>query len=131
MPRLFNVDHQAAVLGLNDAVQPGESRDFTDEEAAGLLGLWSDEDPRAGLDAELEFKRLRDASRAELDEEARSLGIDPSGLAKKADVIAAIRDAKTHSSDPGSEEDAAADSGDELAGETPETNPAEPGNTEE
>jgi hypothetical protein len=64
MPTRWNVDHQHALLdpisGL--VVAPGESYEFTDEQIeAGLAGSWSEEDPRAGLDAEREFKRRRDA----------------------------------------------------------------------
>lgn len=63
MPKLFNLDHSPVVVNRNErAVLPGESHDFTDEEiAAGLAGLWGDEDPRKGLKAEREFKRKRDA----------------------------------------------------------------------
>jgi hypothetical protein len=64
MQKLFNVDHQTAVIDPIEsiAVQPGESYDFTDEQvAAGLAGSWSDEDPRAGLKAERAFKKRRDA----------------------------------------------------------------------
>lgn len=63
MPKLFNVDHQPAVLRWHEpAIMPGESHDFTDEEvAAGLGGQWSEEDPRAGLKDEREFKKRRDA----------------------------------------------------------------------
>ena len=61
MPTLFNRDHQTAILGPETAVQPGEPHDFTDEQvAAGIAGLWSEEDPRAGLEAEVAFKSKRD-----------------------------------------------------------------------
>ena len=43
------------------SVAPGESHEFTDEEAAALGWEWSDTDPRGGLKAEREFKRQRDA----------------------------------------------------------------------
>jgi hypothetical protein len=66
MPRLFNVDHGPVLVDpIRDerAVLPGESYDFTDEQiAAGLAGQWSETDPRAGLDAEREFKKRRDAA---------------------------------------------------------------------
>ena len=98
MPTRFNTDHQAAVLDWIEhvVVQPGESHEFTDEEiAAGLAGSWSETDPRAGLSEEQEFKRLRDASRAELDDEARSLSLDPSQYPNKQAVIEAIKAAKS------------------------------------
>ena len=64
MPTLFNTDSQARLVDpLRDerAVMPGESYDFTDEQvAAGIAGSWSEEDPRAGLPAEKEFKSRRD-----------------------------------------------------------------------
>ena len=61
--RRWNVDHQHALLDpINHVVvAPGESHEFTDEEIeAGLAGVWSDTDPRAGLKAEREFKQRRD-----------------------------------------------------------------------
>lgn len=61
MPRLWNVDHQTAVLNHNQpGVQPGASHDFTAEEAKRLSGSWSKTDPRAGLKSEREFKQRRD-----------------------------------------------------------------------
>lgn len=63
MPRLYNTDHQTAVLSWVEGivVQPGEPHDFTDEElAVGLAGSWSEQDPRAGLKAEQQFKKRRD-----------------------------------------------------------------------
>ena len=61
---LWNVDHQPVVIDHDHpAVQPGESHDFTDEQlAGGLAGLWSETDPRAGLDAEVVWKARRDAA---------------------------------------------------------------------
>lgn len=96
--KLFNTDHQAAVLSWIEhvVVQPGESHEFTDEEiAAGLAGSWSEEDPCAGLSEEQEFKRLRDSSRAELDAEASTLGLTPSDYRNKQAVIEAIRAVNT------------------------------------
>lgn len=65
MPKLWNLDHQPQLVDpINDerAVMPGESYDFTDEQvAAGLAGQWGEEDPRAGLKAEREFKKRRDS----------------------------------------------------------------------
>lgn len=63
MPTRWNVDHQHALIDpLNYvSVPPGESHEFTDEEIeAGIAGCWSEVDPRAGLDAEREFKQRRD-----------------------------------------------------------------------
>ena len=96
MPTRFNLDHQYAIHGDGSATAPGEPHDFTPEEIeAGLAGQWSDEDPRAGLTEEQEFKRLRDTSRADLDQEASSLGLDPSQYPNKQAVIEAIRAAKS------------------------------------
>lgn len=90
MPLKFNADHQAVMLDAFTPVQPGEQADVPDD----IAGLWVDEDPRAGLDAEREFKRLRDASRAELDEELAGLGLDPAQFANKQAAIEAIQAAK-------------------------------------
>lgn len=62
MPKLFNLDHSPVVVDYSErAVMPGESYDFTDEQvAAGIAGQWSEEDPRAGLEAERAFKQKRD-----------------------------------------------------------------------
>lgn len=59
---LWNLDHQPVVVSWQEpAIMPGESHEFTDEQvAAGLTGLWGDEDPRAGLKAERAFKQRRD-----------------------------------------------------------------------
>lgn len=47
MPRLFNIDHSPACVENGPAVLPGETYDFTDEQvAAGIAGLWSENDPR-------------------------------------------------------------------------------------
>ena len=66
MPRLFNVDHQAAVLSHDrPGVPPGAAHNFTDDELeAGIAGLWSETDPRKGLPAERAFKRKRDSKAA-------------------------------------------------------------------
>jgi hypothetical protein len=58
----WNVDHQPHVIRYDQrAVMPGESYEFTTEQIkAGLAGQWSEEDPRAGLDAEKKFKQKRD-----------------------------------------------------------------------
>ena len=64
MPKkLWNVDHQPHVIDWSErAVMPGEPYEFSDEQiAAGLAGQWSEEDPRAGLEAEKAFKKRRDA----------------------------------------------------------------------
>lgn len=121
MPKLFNTDHQAAVLNWIEhvVVQPGESHDFTDEEiAAGLAGSWSETDPRAGLSAEQEFKRLRDSSRADLDQEAVSLGLTPSEYPNKQAVIEAIRAAKSSPSPDEKTPDDEVSSDDETDRET-------------
>ena len=64
MPKLFNVGPHPAVIHWHEpAVMPGESYDFTDEQvASGLAGAWSENDPRAGLEAEKAFKKRRDAA---------------------------------------------------------------------
>ena len=61
--KLFNTDSQPVVISWSEkAVLPGESYDFTDEQiAAGIAGSWSEDDPRAGLPAEKEFKSRRDS----------------------------------------------------------------------
>lgn len=63
MPKLFNTGHMPVVLSWQEpAVMPGDSYDFTDEQAAaGIAGDWSEHDPRAGLDAEKAFKKRRDS----------------------------------------------------------------------
>lgn len=64
MPKkLWNVDHQPAVIAWHlPAIMPGEAHEFTDEQiAAGIAGQWSEQDPRAGLEAEKAFKKRRDA----------------------------------------------------------------------
>ena len=43
------------------SVAPGDSNEFTDEEAATLGWEWSETDPRAGVVEERDFKRRRDA----------------------------------------------------------------------
>ena len=93
MPELFNIGHSPVVLSWSEpAVMPGESHDFTDEQiAVGVAGDWSDTDPREGLSDERAFKLARDSSRADLDEQARGLGVDPSGLQTKQDVAQAIQ----------------------------------------
>lgn len=133
MPRLFNVDHQHAILDADTSVAPGAPHDFTDEEAERLTGSWADEDPRAGLADEEEFKRLRDASRSDLDDEARALGIDPSGMKNRQQVreaITAVRAAQnteTDATSPPSPDDETPEEPSE--GET--TDPAEPGEDKE
>lgn len=122
MPRRYNTDHQHAVLDLDTSVAPGAPHEFTDEQLeAGLTGSWSEENPRAGLEDEQEFKRLRDAKRPDLDEELRSLGIDPSELPNKQAAIDAIKAAK---SQPSPETDTPEDDSSDT------TDPAEPGEEE-
>lgn len=110
MPRLYNVDHQPHLInpvGDERAVLPGEPYEFSDEQiAAGLAGHWSETDPREGLDDERAFKLARDTSRTDLDEQARQLGIDPSGLASKQAVAEAIvaASADTNPAEPGDKE---------------------------
>lgn len=60
--KLFNLDHQTAIVDHGaHAVKPGKAHEFTAEQiAAGITGLWSEQDPRAGLAAEREFKQRRD-----------------------------------------------------------------------
>lgn len=83
MPRLWNIDHQTAVVrdknGERVAVAPGDPFDFPDEPTVVVVtdeagdeidrvetavmtagGTWSDHDPRAGLAEEQEFKAKRD-----------------------------------------------------------------------
>ena len=75
--RLYNVDHQPAVVDPNEsATMPGESREFTREEIeAGIGGLWSKDDPRKGLAAERKFKQRRDRARA--GQQQASESVDP------------------------------------------------------
>lgn len=62
MPKLFNLDHQHAIVSDGTSVAPGESYDFTAAEIkAGVAGNWSPDDPRAGLAEEKRFKSRRDA----------------------------------------------------------------------
>ena len=93
MPRLFNVDSQPMVIDYSRrAVMPGESYDFTDEQAAaGIAGQWSETDPREGLSDERVFKLARDTSRQDLDAQASTLGVDTSALQTKQDVAQAIQ----------------------------------------
>lgn len=76
MPKFFNTSHQTRQPrgGDGPAVKSGESFEFTDEEAEHLDVEWSDTDPRAGLEAEKEFKAKRDskASPASLEIPAES-----------------------------------------------------------
>lgn len=76
MPTLWNTDHQPQVLSWQEpAVMPGEAHDFTDEQiAAGLPSCWSEKDPRAGLEAEKQFKAKRDRKVAEPPEETPENG---------------------------------------------------------
>jgi hypothetical protein len=47
VPRLYNIDHSPASVENGPSVLPGETYDFTDEQvAAGIAGLWSENDPR-------------------------------------------------------------------------------------
>lgn len=110
MPKLFNVGPDPVVIDWSErAVMPGEPYDFTDEQiAAGLAGQWSETNPREGLSDEGAFKLARDHSRAELDEQAHALGIDPSDLHTKQDVAQAIQAAL------------------DAAAQTIDTDPAEP-----
>lgn len=93
MPTRWNVGPSPVVLNWTEpAVMPGDSYDFTDEQiAAGLAGEWSEADPREGLSGEQVFKRARDRSRADLDDEARGLGVDTTDLSTKQDVAEAIQ----------------------------------------
>ncbi|GAC1530902.1 MAG: hypothetical protein NVS3B1_23590 [Marmoricola sp.] len=128
MPELFNVDHQPAAIDHDQpAVMPGASHDFTDEQVtAGLSGSWSTLDPRSGLSAEEIFKRRRDASRGDLDDEARSLGVtDPDELPNKQAVIEAIHGALE--SAQASIEDVSGD----LPADSQDPDPAESGDNEE
>lgn len=63
MPIRFNLSHQTRQPrgGDGPAVAPGESFDFSDEEAEHLDAEWSDVDPRAGLAEEKAFKAKRDS----------------------------------------------------------------------
>jgi hypothetical protein len=72
MPKRWNLDHSPHVVDYSQrAVMPGESYDFTDEQIkAGLAGNWGEEDPRAGLKAEREFKQKRDQNVAPTTEPA-------------------------------------------------------------
>ena len=94
MPRLYNVDHQPQLINPvsgERAVMPGESYDFTDEQAAaGIAGSWSDTDPREGLADEHAFKLARDHTREQLDEHARQVGVTPDGMPTKQAVADAI-----------------------------------------
>ena len=60
--RLYNLDHQPAVIDPNElAVMPGESHDFTAGQVeAGIAGVWSKKNPRKGLEQEKAFKGRRD-----------------------------------------------------------------------
>ena len=62
MPKLFNIGSEPVVISWTErAVMPGKSYNFTAEQvAAGIAGQWSETDPRAGLQAEKEFKSRRD-----------------------------------------------------------------------
>jgi len=123
MPKLYNLDHQHAIYDADKpGIAPGESHDFTDEEAAALSGSWSETDPRAGLADEQTFKLARDTSRADLDEQATALGVDPTGLPTKQAVAEAIQAALAAQAQ--SIEDVAAD----AASDNP--NPAESGEKE-
>jgi hypothetical protein len=79
MPKMYNVDHAPRVIVHGErAVMPGEAHDFTDEQvAAGVAGLWSEKNPRAGLAAERAFKRKRDADVAAI--EGATTDINDSG----------------------------------------------------
>jgi hypothetical protein len=63
MPKLYNVGPSPVVLDWSGpAIMPGDSYEFTDEQAAaGIAGDWSEKDPREGLEAEKAFKKRRDA----------------------------------------------------------------------
>lgn len=78
MPTLFNVDHQHAILGPDGpVVAPGESHDFTDVELeAGVAGVWSETDPRAGLVEEKAFKKRRDSVAATDESQPADAGAD-------------------------------------------------------
>ena len=58
-------DGESIMRYVGPGVQPGETHEFTDEEAEHLGSEWSDLDPRVGLVEEREFKRRRDAKPAE------------------------------------------------------------------
>jgi hypothetical protein len=67
--RMYNIDHQPVVVDHSQpAVMPGGGYDFTDEQRQGLSGLWSEEDPRRGLEGEKAFKGRRDKKPATPDE---------------------------------------------------------------
>ena len=126
MPRLFNVDHQHAILSLDEpGVAPGESHVFTTAEIrAGLTGSWSEDDPRAGLTAEQAWKQMRDTPRGKLDKRARAAGVeDPEKLPNKQAVVDAITAAELV-------QDTSDDDTDDVSNET-QTDPAEPGDKEE
>lgn len=63
MPKFWNTHHMHVQPAGGDgpAVAPGESYEFTDEEAEHLGVGWTDQDPRRGLQAEREWKAKRDA----------------------------------------------------------------------
>ena len=73
--RLYNTDTSPVVVGhwTNPAILPGDSGEFDEDTAACLLstGRWSQDDPRAGLRAELAFKQERD-TQAEAHAEAQT-----------------------------------------------------------
>ena len=124
MPVRFNTDHQHAVIDAETAVAPGECHEFSEEQIeAGLTGSWSDTDPREGLADEQVFKLARDRSRAELDEQARALGVEsPEDLPNRQVVAEAIQQALSEK----------AKSIEDVAAQAAETNPpAEPGENKE
>lgn len=72
MRKLYNVDHQTAVIDQDQpGVQPGESYNFTDEQIeAGLTGSWSETDPKAGAGEEKKFKGRRRKPASDLADDA-------------------------------------------------------------
>jgi hypothetical protein len=61
---LFNISPSPEIVGgaHNPAISPGDGYDFDEETAEYLLntGRWSEQDPRAGIAAEVRFKQDRD-----------------------------------------------------------------------
>lgn len=72
MPTRFNISPNNVVPVLRHdipAIKPGESFDFTDEEAETLGSEWVEDNPRRGLAAEREFKAKRDKKPAAAESE--------------------------------------------------------------
>lgn len=58
-------DGESILRYVGPSVPPGESHEFTDEEAEHLGWEWGEVDPRAGIQEERDFKRRRDAKPVE------------------------------------------------------------------